>query len=167
MAVTDVRKTLPKGVNDVDMNERGERRGSLAGYGNPYEQQSVYAAMRAWGVQKWWLINHRATVTVNGLPRISNDGGPRYMLLFPDGKWRYATFGGLNGPPWFYCPWEGWEAPNGETAHLQMLLDRKIDQRATLLAQVTAAEAAIVELGDKLTAASKNPERSDETWKAN
>lgn len=167
MATTDIRKTLPKGVNDADMNERGERRGSMAGYGNPFDQKTVYTILREWGVRTRWLINHTGLVTNDGVPTISTSGGPEYMLLFPDGQWRYARFGGMNGPPWFYCPWQGWASPNGETAYLHMRLDQKIAQRESLLEQVKAAEAEIVELGNKFTAASKNPERSDETWKAN
>lgn len=163
--MSDVRKTLPKGVNDADMNERGERRGAMANYGDPYDQKTVYAIFRAWGVKKWWLVNHTGSWLRDGVPTVSNEGGPAYMLLFADGKWRYAKFGGVNGPPWTYCPWEGWEAPNGQTAYLQWKLEAKIESRAALLDKVKAAEAEIVKLGQELSAAAEKPERSDETWK--
>jgi hypothetical protein len=86
------------------------------------------------------------------------------MLLFGDGKWRYASFGGLNGPPCASCWWEGFEAPNGEAAYRMMILERKIRHREAKEQEVAVLANEIAELKDRLSASMKTPERRDETW---
>ncbi len=164
MATIDVRKALPLGVNDVDMKENGQRSGPMDSYGHPHEQRTVYTIFKAWDVKKWWLVNHTGLLTNDGIPTITRAGGPVYMLLFGDGKWRYAKFGGLNGPPWSYCPWEGWEAPNGQSAYLQMCLEGAIKRRTNLEAEVAATANEIAEIKQQLSEALKKPQRSDGVW---
>lgn len=153
----DVRKSLPLGVNDRNMNERGERSGPLSIYGNEFDQKSVYAAFEAWGVVSYYLTNKTTSFMYDGIPTISREGGPRYVLLFGDGKWREASFGGINGPPWFRCGWEGVEAPNGEAAHLMFQLERRIKNRESLEVELKNTSNDVAELKARLASAMKKP----------
>lgn len=162
--MADIRKTLPKGVNDVDMNESGQRSGPLDAYGDPYKLSTVYAILKAWGVVKVWLVNHTDSVLRDGFPTPTREGGPVFMALFPDGKWRYARFGGINGPPWSYCPWGGWEAPNGQAAYLTMVLEIAREKKANLENAVAVVATEVAEITMKLSAAETRPERRDYTW---
>lgn len=161
--MSDVRKTLPAGMNAEDMKEDGSRWIMLQHVG-PDSIATVMQIMRAWNVKKWWLINKVATTVGDGVPKLTNDSGPEYMLLFADGKWRYASFGGINGPPCASCRWEGHEAPNGESAYRLRLLERKIQHRVDAEAKVAQLANEIAEMKAKLSASMKQPERNDETW---
>jgi hypothetical protein len=162
--VNDVRKNLPSGVNDVDMKDSGKRWCMLHCYGGPFEQRSVEYAMMAWGVKRRWLVNP-TSLAGDRVPEITTDGGPEYMMLFGDGKWRYGSFGGLNGPPCASCRWEGYEAPNGEAAYRMMILERKIRHREAKEQEVAALATEIAELKELLSRSMTQPERSDDTWK--
>lgn len=159
----NVKDSLPPGMSPADMTPDGRRWCLLHCYGGPFEQKSVDYAMMAWDVKKRWLINPTAT-GVSRVPAISTEGGPKYMLLFGDGKWRYASFGGLNGQPCASCQWEGFEAPNGEAAYHMMTLAQKIRHREDREQQVAALATEIAGLKERLSASMKTPERKDETW---
>ena len=71
----------------------------------------------AWGVTDYHLLN---PVDATGrAPLPGTQGGPRYMLKFPDGMWRYASFCGISGPPWFRCEWQPWAGKDGRHAELR------------------------------------------------
>lgn len=162
--ITDVRKTLPKGMNAEDMKEDGSRWVMMHCYGNPFEQATVVKIFAAWNVLKWWLINKTSSSLYDGVPKISNDGGPRYMLLFADGFWRYASFGGLNGPPCASCFAKGIEAPNGMSAYLLDVLEGTIANRVRHEEEVKRLGDEIANLKETIAQAMKAPERKDETW---
>lgn len=160
----DIRKALPKGLNDVDMNDRGERSGPVEIYGNAYEARSCYNAMKAWGVVAHHLLNPRpewtqAKTELDRTPNPSKEGGPTFMLKFADGKWRYASFRGINGPPWFRVAWEGVEAPNGEAAHLMQQLESAIERRKNLENEVAQQANRVAELKAQLAEAMKKPKQ--------
>ena len=162
LAVID---TLPKGVNREDMKDNGDRTGPLYIYGGPFERQSIMNMLKAWDVKRWWLVNHTGTQMYDGWPGISTSGGPILMLLFGDGKWRYCRVGGMNGPPWFYCPWDGGiEAPNGEAAWRMHVLEQKIKNRVELEAQVKTLGDEISALKGDISKSMQQPERRDEGW---
>lgn len=166
MATTDIRKTLPEGVNAVDMNDRGERSGPVDIYGNAYEARSCYAAMRAWGVVAHHLLNPvpeykqwPGMTEEQKTPNPTREGGPTFMLKFADGKWRYASFRGISGPPWFRVAWEGVEAPNGEAAYLMQQLESAVERRKNLEAEVAAQANRVAELKAQLAEAMKKPKQ--------
>lgn len=117
----DVRTNLPAGVNAADMRSSGERSGPLSQYG-PWGTAEVAKAtigrvFDAWGVTDYHLLN---PVDATGrAPLPGTQGGPRYMLKFPDGMWRYASFCGISGPPWFRCEWQPWAGKDGRHAELR------------------------------------------------
>lgn len=162
--MSDVRKAPPKGMNTEDMKADGSRWCMLQHVGPATSVDTVLRVMRSWDVKKWWVANKIAYAS-EPFPKPSNDGGPEFMLLFGDGKWRYASFGGINGPPCASCRWEGFEAPNGEAAYHMMVLERKIRHRVDAEAKVTALANEIADLKTKLAVSMQQPERTDETWK--
>jgi hypothetical protein len=162
---TDVRKNLPKGLNSVDMDCRGERRIPMANYGNAFELKTVDAILKAWGVTKKWLVNPTGLQKNNGTPDISTYGGPEYMLLYSDGKWRYAKFGGCNGPPWTYAPYTSYDAPNGETAYCLMILKQFESKLESVKQELKSTEAEVTKLRSDVQASTVKPQRSDELCK--
>lgn len=163
--MTDVRKSLPKGLNAVDMDCRGERRISVVSYGNPFEQRTIDAMLKAWGVTKKWLVNPTGLQSNDGVPTIATYGGPEYMLLYGDGKWRYAKFGGCNGPPWSYAPFEAYDGPNGETAYCRMILQQFEKKLERDRQELVRTEAQVEKLKADVLASTTKPQRSDEQCK--
>lgn len=145
----------------VRQRAAGERRGDLSNFGSPYSQNTVMAVLRSWGVLKVWLTNPTGLSLHDGVPVVTRDGGPRYMVLFPDNKWRYACFGGLNGPPSFYCQEEGYDAPNGESAHLMRSLDLAIRDRKLAEETLAVCQEEVASLKQKLAVCMVTPERAD------
>lgn len=143
MAINDVRKNLPKGLNDVDMKEDGTRSGPCYIYGDPFSTKMIFNAFAAWGVTKFYLINSTGLMTNAGWPDITTCGGPEFMARFGDGMWRYCKFGGCNGPPWFWCSYRSYDAPNGESACI-------MDQLAITIGARTAVEAEVARLGNRI-----------------
>ncbi len=146
MSNGDVRQSLPPGMNAEDMKEDGKRSGPLDIYGKDNAQSSVYKAFKAWNVQEHYLVNPTGMSINDGIPTITREGGPSYVLLFADKKWRYASFGGINGPPWFSCKWDGVEAPNGLAAWLMMKIEAKKGIRANLENEVKIATTELLAL---------------------
>lgn len=165
MTTTDVRRHLPKGLNDVDMDCRGERRIAMVAYGNPTDLKTIDLILRAWGVTKKWLVNPTGLLSNNGVPEITRDGGPEYMLLYGDGKWRYAKFGGCNGPPWTYAPFTAYDGPNGETAYCRMILGQYEKRLVSVRQELAATEAEVEKLKGDVLASTTKPQRSDEQCK--
>lgn len=156
--MTDVRDNLPAGVNNVDMDASGARRVPVANYGNPRDPTILDRIFKAWGVTGEHLIRGTGPIG-QGVPPITNDFGPAYMLRFADGKWRYALFSGVNGPPWTYCPWEGWEAPTGRAAYLVMTLGSAVKAQEQLEFQLTVQAQRVEELRAELAAEMKQTEQ--------
>lgn len=122
---TSRRKVVPPpGLNDVDMNERGERSGPLANYGTEFDKPNLLLkrVFDAWEVKEAYLVNGYQSYDGPCTPKITSESGPAYMLRFGDGKWRFARFAGLNGPPWSYCPADGFEGKTGREAWLRYLI---------------------------------------------
>lgn len=161
----DVRKTLPRGINAEDMKADGSRWCMMHIYGPPYTHATMMQIMKVWEVKKWWLIARDSTDGVTQMPKITNDGGPEFMLMFADGKWRHASFGGLNGPPCAACWSETWDGPNGEAAYHSMMLARKIRHRESKEREVADLANQIAELKERLSRSLVQPKRKDETWK--
>lgn len=155
MSDDNLRDDPPKGLNTVNMSNNGIRTGPLSMYGSANAQESVTEAMQAWDVRAHWLANPTGLLANDGIPKITSEGGPSYMLLFGDNKWRFASFAGMNGPPWMYCESAGWAAPNGQAAWLMRRLAGKIKQRETLEEQVRNAGNEIADLKGLLSEAMK------------
>lgn len=144
---------VPPELNHVDMSDRGDRSGPMTEYGAYHDHHGAGAIQRifkAWAVRESWMINRRHD---GGMPAVTNDGGPEFMLLFADGLWRYASFRGLNSPPWYRCELHGWAAGSGEEAYLQMRLSYKFkhlaakeEELADLKGEIAAMQARIREL---------------------
>ena len=126
----DVRTTLPKGANTVDMQPNGNRSGPVSNYGPP-TLTTVLNILKAWNVKERYSLDGYLDELKTKLRIVhpSNDSGPRFMILCDDNRWRYASFRGINGPPWIHCPFESFEAPNGHIAYLML---RKRGQQAHL-----------------------------------
>lgn len=142
---------IPAGVNTVDMQYRGERSGPLYVYGTYFTDQDagrcVDAALAAWGVRDRYLVNPGPD---GRTPRPTNHGGPCFMLLFADGLWRYASFAGINGPPWFRCELVGYPGPTGEAAHCRMQLEGRRRRLAYKQAEVAETRAEVDRLETRL-----------------
>lgn len=149
----DVRATLPPGMPANDMDAAGDRSGPLEAYGPPNADETVERVLAAWGVRGRYLVN---PATGGRPPRPDRAGGPIYMLLFADGLWRYASFIGVNGPPWFWCRWAGGvKAANGEAAYVEMKLVAKILNRRTIEQSLRDLDREIIELRGQLAEANK------------
>lgn len=144
---------VPPELNHVDMDDRGERSGPMTEYGPYFREHGtrvVQNILKAWGVENSWMINRRPD---GDMPHITSEGGPEFMLLFKDGLWRYASFRGINGPPWYRCELHGWAGGSGEEAYLQMKLSYKFkhlaakeEELAALKGEIAAMQARIREL---------------------
>jgi hypothetical protein len=101
-------------MNNADMQSDGSRSCFLNKYGDPYRNNGddvIAAVCRAWGVRDvWWFPGSRPTIT--------RDHRRTGLLLFPDGLWRFGSFGGLSGEPMAYCGADGTPGETGEIAHL-------------------------------------------------
>lgn len=139
-------------VNRVDMNENGVRICALSTYGtNP-----VKAVMLAWGVVDSYLINPIISEdTVKRTPEPNWQSGPEYMLLFPDGLWRYASFCGINGPPWARCERDGYAASRGLCAWLKLRIAETIKVKDKLQLDLADCEKEIKLLFHSLSESSK------------
>lgn len=144
---SDVRNNLPQGMNHVDMDSRGDRNGAMTDYGyyGGENQNSVLDRIFAvWGVTDAYLINPAFNEV---MPKISTDGGPCFMLKFGDGKWRYASFHGLNGPPWYRCSYEpAYEAPTGAIANFKRRIEQKTQHVESVKAHLQQLEQELAEL---------------------
>lgn len=147
--MTDLRNSLPAGVNNADMNASGERCVPIANYGNPSDPTILDRIFKAWGVAEEYLI-HPVRPGVEPVPPITDVSGPSYMLRFADGKWRYAIFAGLQAPPWTYCSWESWEGPTGEAALLRMRLRNAVRAHKRLESLLLDRTMRVSELRQKL-----------------
>ncbi len=135
---TVLKVDVPLTLSTLDMNERGERSGPMDLYGPPYRKETIAKICKAWEVVDSYCTNPGIA---DAPPEITNASGPRYMLLFKDSVWRYASFGGLNGPPWFHCEFTGIHQDSEEcyTGELAWLYRRAV-------AKVVLAKSKIDEL---------------------
>ncbi len=88
--------------------------------------------------------------------RCNRDCSRSFMLLFTDGVWRRASFGGLSGSPMASCPWEGVTAKGGEAAYLTHVLNarkgslrRSVDESNRLREEIASLDAQLKILKDK------------------
>jgi len=147
--MSDVRLNLPQGLNTCDMDINGDRRGALSLYSDRPDATTLANIFKLWDVRDKWLLNSFGLS--KSTPEITRSGGPRYMLLFGDGAWRYASFGGLNGPPCFYCPFNpSFYAVSGEKAHYKMILAQRQESLRNLRIQEKQLLAEISEYEQKI-----------------
>jgi hypothetical protein len=121
--------------------------GPVGAYACPYGdggRQCLKLIFEDWGVQDHYLVN---PAPGGKPPEVSRDGGPKYMLrLSHDGRWHYASFQGLNGPPWTHIDDEGVEAPTGEIAWLRLRVENQRRQVESTQNELVNHQAVLADL---------------------
>lgn len=139
---------LAAGLNGEDMQWDGRRSCFISSYGSLNEKGCTTAIKniwKAWGVTDSFDID----VYTNGKPAACySDSSRRFMMKFADGKWRYGSFGGINGAPMGSCWTEPFEGETGEVAYLEMLVGMRFSACEEARARLMEAERLY---GDALT----------------
>lgn len=125
------------GLNETDVEWDGSRFCLLEHYGrfdgDDYWWPTIAQVIKAWGVIAYHEID-------NPPRKVSRDTSRRLMGKFADGKWRYMSFGGVNGPPCGHCDFEGFDEPTGLAAWLAHEIQIKEKTLAQARNKVTEAE---------------------------
>ena len=135
-------------MNNTDMSNLGSGRRwcMMRNYGeqgkDPADAKRVNEIIKAWGATAQFDIDNFQNDKPNA---VTNNTSRHFLLLFDDGLWRQASFGGLNGPPCASCCAEGIRAPTGRIAWLVMCVHRTQDTMHRTEAAAKEAKAAYEE----------------------
>lgn len=154
----DARKNLPDGMNAVDMDSRGSRFALMSWYGDvtgdqQKDDQLIKRIVNAWGAVNWLDTDVLEGHGKRGV--VSRDTSRRFMLKFADGKWRRASFGGINGPPCAHCAEVSYAAVNGKVAYYTMLMAQAQENLERAMRNLTDARDQVVALSERLNMAEK------------